>query len=444
MSDKKNILLRGHGKLHADIKKYLSDDISVKVWMDKGKYVKRTGAEITHDLDTFYRQLKIDGKTGGLPINYQYRKEFLSIYRKLSKHANTFLYIYSRKPTLNGENNFMDMMDAFHIYIHFFIDLLKTNNIHYVFFSTVPHHADYVLYCVAKELNIKTIGFFQSQEPGKSFMSTDFDQLGSLGNCPESIQPIPIKRKARKSYFYLENSSKYRPFIKVISALLFRRDMDLFFHRVTNLRKERRFKRNYNHLIASQLPKKKFVYFPLHLQPELSTMTLGGEFVDQMLAIECLRALLPDEWWIAVKENPKQTAYARGELFFARLAKLPNVVYMGKAVDTFELIENSEFCATVTGTVGREALAFGKRVLVFGQAVYKDFPGVIQYRNGLTLDDIMSLSFSHSELELAHAKQIHHMVDLVVDSNYIHLVENFSANENTQLLANIIHQVVRE
>ena len=444
MSDKKNILLRGHGKLHADIKKYLSSDISVKVWMDKGKYVKRTGAEITHDLDTFYRQLKIDRRTGGLTINYQYRKEFLSIYRKLTKHANTFLYIYSRKPILNGENNFMDMMDAFHIYIHFFIDLLKTNNIHYVFFSTVPHHADYVLYRVAKELNIKTIGFFQSQEPGKAFMSTDFNQVGSLANCPENIQPIPIKRKARKSYFYLQNSSKYRPFIKVISALLFRRDMDLFFHRVMNLRKERRFKHNYNHLIASQLPKKKFVYFPLHLQPELSTMTWGGEFVDQMLAIECLRALLPDEWWIAVKEHPMQTAYARGPLFFARLAKLPNVVYIEKTVDTFELIENSEFCATVTGTVGLEALAFGKRALIFGQAVYKDFPGVIQYRKGLTFDDIMLSSFSHNELELAYAKQIHNMVDVVIDPRYVHLVENFSVDENTQQLANIINQVVRE
>lgn len=442
MSGKTNILLRGHGRLHADIKKYLSDDISVKVWIDKGKYTKRTGAEITHDLDAFYRQLKIDKKTGDLAINYQYRKEFLSIYKELTKHTNIFLYIYSRKPTLNGENNFMDMMDAFHIYIHFFIDLLKTNNIHYVFFSTIPHHSDYLLYRVAKELGIQTIGFFQSQEPGKAFMSADFNQLSSLNNCPETIQPIPINRKERKSYFYMDDSFKNRPFVKVISALLFRMDIDLFFSRVTNLRKEKRFKQDYSHIISSYLPEKKFVYFPLHLQPELSTMTLGGEFVDQMLAIECLRALLPDEWWIAVKENPMQTAYARGALFFARLAKLPNVAYVEKTVDTFDLIEKSEFCATVTGTVGFEALTFGKRVLVFGQAVYKDFPGVIQYRTGLTLDDIMSLSFSHDELELAYAKQFHNLVDLVIDSNYIHLVEDFSVEKNTQLLANIINQVV--
>ena len=444
MSSKINILLRGHGKLHANIKKYLPDNISVKVWMDKGKYVKRTGAEITHDLDTFYRQLKIRKKTGALSIDYRYRKEFLSIYGELTKNITTFLYIYSRKPALNGENNFMDMMDAFHIYIHFFIDLLKTNDIHYVFFSTVPHHADYVLYCVAKELNIKTIGFFQSQEPGKAFIATDIDQLGSISQCSENPQPIPIKRKERKSYFFMGFCPKYRPLKKVISALLFRMDMDLFFHRVMVFRKEKIYKHNYKHFISHHLPEKKFVYFPLHLQPELSTMTLGREFVDQMLAIECLRALLPDEWWIVVKEHPYQTSYARSTLFFARLAKLQNVAYIERTTNTFDLIEKSKFCATITGTVGFEALSFGKCVLVFGQAVYKDFPGVIPYRSDLTFDDIMAVRFSHSDLELAYAKQVHSMLELVIDPNYTHLVDDFSVEKNTQRLANIINQVVLE
>ncbi len=444
MTGGKNILLRGHGKLHADIKKYLSDDITVKVWIDKGKFSKRTGAGITHDLNTFYRQLEIQKKTGALSIDYQYRKEFLSIYKELIKHANTFLYIYSRKPTLNGENNFMDMMDAFHIYIHFFIDLLKTNNIRYIFFSTLPHHADYILYLTAKALHIKTVAFFQSQEPGKAFMMSDIEEFGSLNNSPEDIQPIPIKRNQRKSYFYMENLPQYRPYIKMLSALLFRRNMDLLFHRAINLRKEKRFKRNYKTLIADHLPEKKFVYFPLHLQPELSTMTLGGKFVDQMLTIECLRALLPDDWWIVVKENPKQTAYARGALFFARLVKIPNVVYMGKKADTFDLIKKSEFCATVTGTAGFEALAFGKRVLVFGQAVYRNFPGVIQYRDGLTFDDVMSVSFSHADLELAYAKLVHGMVDIVIDPDYIPLVDDFSVEKNTQALADIINRVVEE
>ena len=501
MSGKTNILLRGHGRLHADIKKYLADNIEVKVWMDKGKYAKRTGADLTHDLNAFYRRLQIHKKTGALSVDYQYRREFLSISEKLAPHIPTFLYIYSRKPVLNGENNFMDMMDAFHIYVHFFIDLLKSNSIDYIFFSTIPHHADYILYLVAKalnikpvlngennfmdmmdafhiyvhffidllksnsidyiffstiphhadyilylvakELNIKTVAFLQSQEPGKAFMVSETGDLGALSENAESIRPTPLQRNERKSHWYMQHIPRQRLYTKIISALLFRMDSDLFFHRLSTLRKARQFKRDYKRLTATQLPTNPFVYFPLHLQPELTTMSLGGQFVDQMLAIEHLRALLPDDWAIVVKENPKQTAYARGALFFARLAKIPNLSYVGKTFDTYDLIEKSQFCATVTGTAGFEALTFGKHVLVFGQAIYKNFPGVVQYRNGLTHEDIMSATFSHAEVELAYAKLARTMVDLVVDADTIHQVNEFSAEENTRALANIINQAVR-
>ena len=442
-SQNRNILLRGFGELHANIKDYLADDITVKVWADKGKFAKRTNAPLTHDINTFYRKLQMQKKTGALSINYQYRKEFRHIYKELMKHSSAFMYIYARKPIFNGENNIMDMMDAFHIYIHFFIDLLKVNNINCVFLK-VPHHADYILYLVAKALRIKTVLFLQSMEPGKSFIATSIEQLGSINNDTEDAQPITIKRNERKKYSYMENLTKPNPYRKLISALLFRNNMDLLFHRLMNLRRERKFKRDYKNLSTDNLSPGKFVYFPLHLQPELTTQSLGGIFVDQMLAIEYLRDLLPDEWKIVVKENPKQTAYARGSLFFARLEKIPNAIYVGNTFNTYDLLEKCEFCATITGTAGFEALTFGKRVLIFGQAMYRDLPGVIQYRDNLTFEDVTSAHFSHTEFELAYAKLVHGMVDLVVDTDYIQLVKDFSMEKNTQALADIINLYARE
>lgn len=443
-SQHKNILLRGHGCLHPNIQRYLADDVKVKVWIDREKYKKRYNAPITHDLASFITHLKINRKTNALAIDYQYRSEFLSVYKELLRHTNTFLYMYSRKPILNGENNLMDMMDAFHIYIHFFIDLLKKNDIHCVFFPTAPHHSDYILYLVAKALNIKTVMFFQSEEPGKAFMSTSVEDMGSV-SCDDKIPPILIKRNERKSYFYMDKRFfTHRPYIKVLSALLFRRDMDLFFHRLMNARKERKFKRNYKSTITDTLPSGKFVYFPLHLQPELSTQTFGGKFVDQMLAVECLRIFLPDDWNIVIKENPRQTAYARGSLFFARLKKIPNTFYMSKALDTFDLIDKAEFCATITGMVGLEALTFGKRVLVFGKPWYQNLPGIISYRDDLTFEEFMSEQFSHEELEKTYAKLVHNMADVVIDPNYLDLVDDFSAEQNTKELAKIINQAVRE
>lgn len=68
--------------------------------------------------------------------------------------------------------------------------------------------------------------------------------------------------------------------------------------------------------------KANFVYFPLHLQPEMTTDSLGGVYRDQMLAIERVSELLPEGWFVYVKENPYQDEFRRGRCFFQRLKML--------------------------------------------------------------------------------------------------------------------------
>ena len=118
---------------------------------------------------------------------------------------------------------------------------------------------------------------------------------------------------------------------------------------------------------------RKFVYFPLQYQPEMTTSTLGGDFSDQMLAIEHLLRILPDDTWIYVKENPKQTGAMRGPQFFDRLDRIPNLIVLPSYANTFELIDKSEFVATVTGTVGWEAICKGKKCTGFRNALVPKF-----------------------------------------------------------------------
>ena len=143
----------------------------------------------------------------------------------------------------------------------------------------------------------------------------------------------------------------------------------------------------------------KYVYFPLHLQPEMTTDTLGGIYYDQLLAIEKLRNILPDDWYIYVKENPKQTAYMRGLRFFERLSQIKNVRLLNKDVNTYDIMQDCQFVATITGTAGWEAITGGKPALVFGLALYRYLSGVSIYHDGITVKEILENNIDIVKLE---------------------------------------------
>jgi hypothetical protein len=148
---------------------------------------------------------------------------------------------------------------------------------------------------------------------------------------------------------------------------------------------------------VSDAKPKSYVTFLMHYQPEETTMPRGGVFAQQLNAILLLRAALPDSVAIVVKEN-KATFRAplvlsmavRSQDFYAALSSLPNTWLVPLERDTFELIDNSLAVATITGSVGLEALCRGKPVLVFGDANYENFSGVT--RLGWNNTDVAALN----------------------------------------------------
>ena len=190
----------------------------------------------------------------------------------------------------------------------------------------------------------------------------------------------------------------------------------------------------------------KYVYFPLHLQPEMTTSLLGGMFCDQVLAIERLRQMLPDDWKIYVKENPKQSYYMRDELFFKRLSLIPNTFFVSREVNTYDLIKNSQFVATITGTAGWEAISGGKCALVFGLAWYRKLPGVFEYSSGVTVEEIINHKINHQELVDEYNKLMSKTYVGVLEVGSEKAIENYSDEMNNKYLysalANIVDKIM--
>ena len=124
------------------------------------------------------------------------------------------------------------------------------------------------------------------------------------------------------------------------------------------------------------------------------------------------------------------------------MSRIKSVSFVPSFSDTNELTKRALFIATVTGTVGWEALCLGKSVLVFGNAWYKDFPGVTQYKENLSFQKIIENVPKKEEIELIFSHLMESSHEGTVDRAYTGLVPNFNVKENAvntaKILANLI------
>jgi hypothetical protein len=131
---------------------------------------------------------------------------------------------------------------------------------------------------------------------------------------------------------------------------------------------------------------KKYIYVPLHNQPEASTSAMGDVFTNQYLLIDMLSSVLPDGWEIYVKENPGQwimprTHVGRFNSFYKDINKLKNVHFVPHKTSTFNLIENAKAVASVTSFACLEALLRGKPALLFGYVWFMHCDGILRVQN---------------------------------------------------------------
>lgn len=219
------------------------------------------------------------------------------------------------------------------------------------------------------------------------------------------------------------------------------RSMSLrFVQRYINYRQA---KKNFAKLISKDIDLDvKFVYFPLHLQPELTTSAIAGIYVDQLLAIERLSKIIPDGWQIYVKENPKQTELMRGKWFYERLKLIEKVKVTPLDYNTYLLIEKCCFVATITGTVGWEAISGGKNALIFGDAWYKSLPGVFSYEDNFEFDKLLNYKVEHCELEESLNALLSKTGEGVIDDAYSNLVDDFDIDDNALKVATLIESLL--
>lgn len=350
---------------------------------------------------------------------------------QIAQYLFEFCYINSRTHlshsyTNNVHSNIYQEVNEFNKFAQVIYDIFIAKKIELVIFQELPHDgAEIILYRMAKIMGLKTVIMTNfTHFWGRSFAFYSMEDFGNFAEIPDlsdDADTVKIDYQDFKGkIYYMNNIGGYsakisflrkrfkdlrtKLLVKTLAGPLVsekKLDKTLFSLTTTLLQylSTKEYQKNIESIICNEVDLgKKYIYFALHLDPEISTVPpLAGIYCDQLAALEKLSSLIPNDMLIYVKENPKQTDIVRSQSFFDRLRKLKNVKLVNR--NTYELIDNSQFVATISGTVGWEAVTGGKNVLLFGKSWYQNFPGVFRFEEKLNVEEIVNYKIDREEFE---------------------------------------------
>lgn len=386
---------------------------------------------------------------------YEYRYDIPDdLYNLVSSRFNRYLDHLVRESYFENRT-VPENISVLNIFMHYFYDLLFGKKVELIIFGDAPHGAyAFLLYDIAKFLHIKTLILFPFYMIDKFIACWGLDDIGyyknsvNLTNIDNSQLANDVIGQHEKNVWW--DPPKKRTLNNVLYGCIdrFRDSINEFNYKYDNfydyvsrhvsrsvIRGYRKylFKKNNAKLFNKKIDDRdKFVYFPLHLQPESSTSALGKEYFDQILAIERVLRIIPEDWFVYIKENPRQTYLWRDKYFYARLGSMKRVKCVEGSTNTYDLIKKSQFVAVISGTAGFEAISGGKPALVFGLAWYRSLPGVTVYNPGTTISDILK-PFSIEDVKNSFKNIEKYIVDAIVfDANFyrLNINNNIDINRN--------------
>ncbi len=321
------------------------------------------------------------------------KKEFIGKYASINddQQSNSITPIYE----------FIDkkrfLYDNYRLLNHIF----KTEKIDFCFLSESPSsYIPYIVYNLAAKNNIQTVLTEHIPARGHRVFTNDYTKIGAevieeyndLIKSESQVDfqtdiynseweriingtaPYYMQGKNESNIIRINYSNPYKP--SLISKIKKLVSIDYLHHklkRFNHFNRSEKLRNFYEQLCESPDLNSDFIYATLHLEPEKTSIPLGGNFGDQILMIEMLSYHLPKKFTIYVKENPKQLTNYRSIRYYLRLLELPNVKLISTSFNSFDLINHSKAVATLTGTVAYEAMALGKPAFIFGYTILQYF-----------------------------------------------------------------------
>lgn len=336
---------------------------------------------------------------------YEFTQDKLGLFEEKYDCAPIWNYILTDRFLIRKEYDYVVKITVG--LFMFFEEIYKNNKINIYYSEAIATLQCYVSYIVGKKYGVKYIS--QSQVRGSLdseyhyFIADPFQYDMNFDSNYRTIEYSEEERKMADTYLkeFEENYSlppgqvqlrtkpkwkmKYfllplKRFLKAFDKNLTDRYSYMYYQTYKDITNPIKYYFNYQKARKYYKPAdytKKYVYYPLHFQPEATTLVCAAKYENQIFFIDSLAKSLPADTILYVKEH-----YAllgnREIKFYEDLKKFPNVILIDPWESSRKLIENSEAVATLTGTAGYEAMLLRKPVFLGGKALFEGAPGIIR------------------------------------------------------------------
>jgi hypothetical protein len=338
----------------------------------------------------------------------------------LSSYESIYMKMLDRNDT-DSRLTYRKRVASYHSQVIHWKGILAHFKPDVVVYRIAPHTGyDYVLYALCRVMGIPTVMFERTSIPGRVYPVASFEERSAAvreAYATELKAPVrPNGRFLPETAAHLEKLSKSfsqgMPYHLQYKLQHYKKSGDLGsylsivfrfaaevagtarkrrinqtvlaerYHDCRGQLKRKRLRDHYNHLARPVNTREPYIFIALQCEPERQTCPIAGVFGHQFLMIDMLSKRLPDGWQLYVKEHVSQFKdYQPAERsksidFYDRIAAMPNVKLVPLSTTSFELIDNAQASATVSGSVGWESVVRGKPSLLFGNSWYRDCHGV--------------------------------------------------------------------
>ena len=331
--------------------------------------------------------------------------DMLAEYEKKYDCAPVWKYIYADRYLITRDHDYVVKITVG--LFSFFENLFSNNKIDFYYSEVIATLQCYVAYIVGKKHGVtyisqmtargnldSTYHYFTCDEfehdinLEKDYLNVNYSpeemvfadkfltDFESNYNAPQNMSFVTTKPKLKFSYLKLVAARIIKRFDKNLNdpcSYMYYKEYKTYTDPIKfyfNYRKVRKCykKPDYN---------AKYVYFPLHYQPEASTIVCAQKYEKQLFFIDSWAKSLPADTLLYVKEHYALIGH-RDPQFYEELKKYPNVVLIDPWSPSKKLIEHSVAVTTLTGTAGWEAMLLRKPVFLGGNIVFDTAPGIIK------------------------------------------------------------------